>query len=137
MPLPQRKGNGRSDSSPRVEVNWGKASGPQRASTTLTLLCDSHTHPCVEIEFDPDKDIGNLAKHGASLAHGVQIFEDPDVLIASTIREQDGEERFKAIGMIDGRLWTAVHVYRGQVVRFLSVRRSNSGEQGIYHGGPG
>jgi uncharacterized DUF497 family protein len=91
----------------------------------------------VEIEFDPDKDIGNLAKHGASLAHGVRIFEDPDVLIASTIREQDGEERFKAIGMIDGRLWTAVHVYRGQVVRFLSVRRSNSGEQGIYHGGPG
>jgi hypothetical protein len=50
-----------------------------------------------------------------------------------TIREQDREERYKAIGLIGDKLWTAIHVYRGDVVRFLSVRRSNNSEQRIYY----
>jgi uncharacterized protein len=44
---------------------------------------------------------------------------------------------FKAIGRVDGDLWTAVHVYRGDVVRFISVRKSNSGEQRAYDSDPG
>jgi hypothetical protein len=55
------------------------------------------------------------------------------VLIVPTIREQDREERYKAIGLIGDKLWTAIHVYRGDVVRFLSVRRSNNSEQRSYH----
>lgn len=77
----------------------------------------------MEIEFDTDKDAANMAKHGVSLAYGAKLFDDSDVLIVPTIRDEDREDRFKAIGLIDGKLWTAIHVYRGSVVRFLSVRR--------------
>lgn len=84
------------------------------------------------IEFDPEKDVLNRTKHGASLAFGQRLFDDPDVLILPTIREADGEDRYKAIGLVEGRLCSAVHIHRGDAVRFLSVRRSNASEQRAY-----
>lgn len=88
----------------------------------------------MDCEFDTDKNIVNIAKHGVSLDVGARVFDDRDVLIVPTIREADEEDRFKAIGLIDGVLWTAVHVYRDERVRFISVRRSNAGEQRAYRG---
>lgn len=85
------------------------------------------------VEFDSAKDQANQAKHGLSLAFGAKIFEDLNMIILPTIRIADEEERYKAIGIVDGKLYTAVHVWRGEVVRFLSVRRSNKGEEKIYH----
>ncbi|MEO0034543.1 MAG: hypothetical protein RLZZ501_566 [Pseudomonadota bacterium] len=87
----------------------------------------------MEIEFDTAKDAANRAKHGLSLAFGARVFDDPDVLILPTIRQKDEEERHKAVGMIDGKLYTAVHVWRGETVRFISVRRSNDSEERAYH----
>ena len=86
----------------------------------------------MKIEFDTEKDTANIARHGVALAVGAKIFDDQDVLIVPTIREEDREERYKAIGLIGDKLWTAIHVYRGDVVGFLSVRRSNTGEQRSY-----
>ncbi len=87
----------------------------------------------MKIEFDTEKDAANITRHGVALALGAKIFDDHEVLIVPTIREQDREERYKAIGLIGDKLWTAIHVYRGDVVRFLSVRRSNNSEQRIYY----
>ena len=87
----------------------------------------------MQIEFDTDKDAANIARHGVALALGAKIFDDHEVLIVPTIRERDREERYKAIGLIGDKLWTAIHVYRGDVVRFLSVRRSNNSEQRSYY----
>jgi uncharacterized DUF497 family protein len=86
----------------------------------------------MDIEFDTAKDALNRDKHGVSLAFGVRVFEDPMHLVLGSIRPVDGEDRFKAIGMVEGRLWTAVHVLRGVRVRFISVRKSNDGEQKVY-----
>lgn len=84
------------------------------------------------VDYDPDKDEANRIKHGVPLVFGVRIFSDPDLAIVPTIRIGDEEERFKAIGMVDGRLWTAIHVWRGEVIRLISVRRSNAREQRDY-----
>ena len=89
------------------------------------------------VEFDPDKDEANRTKHGVQLLFGAQIFDDPDVAIVPTVRIGDEEERFKAIGVVGRRLWTAIHVWRGDVARLISVRRSNPGEQRIYDRDPG
>lgn len=87
----------------------------------------------MKIEFDTAKDAANREKHGLSLAFGVRVFDDLDVLILPTIRREDEEERHKAVGMVEGRLYTAVHVWRGETVRFISVRRSNDSEERAYH----
>lgn len=82
--------------------------------------------------FDPEKDQINQRKHGVSLAFGDLIFEDVDHLIIPSVRERDGEERFKVIGTVDQRVFTGVFVWRGQLPRFISVRRSNRGEERAY-----
>lgn len=86
----------------------------------------------MDVEYDADKDAANRAKHGLPLIFGRRVFEDADYVVLPSIRTVDGEDRYKAIGMVDGKLYTAVHVWRGSTVRLISVRRSNAGEQGIY-----
>lgn len=87
----------------------------------------------MKIEFDAAKDQINRQKHGLSLAFGTRVFDDPDLLILPTIRDEDREERYKAVGLVEGKLYTAVHVWRDETVRFLSVRRSNSNEEEAYY----
>jgi uncharacterized DUF497 family protein len=82
--------------------------------------------------FDPVKDAANLAKHQLPLAFGDRIFEDDDHLIIPSIREIDGEERFKVVGIVEGKLFTGVFVWRDDLPRFISVRRSNKGEERSY-----
>ncbi len=82
--------------------------------------------------FDPPKDAANQRKHGLSLAFGDRIFGDGDHLIVPSIREIDGEERFKVIGLVDGKLYAGVFVWREDAPRFISVRRSNDREERAY-----
>ena len=91
----------------------------------------------MEFEYDPAKDEANRFKHGVRLSFGIRVFDDLDQVIVETVRIGDEEERLKAIGLVDGKLFTAVHVWRDDVIRFISVRRSNSGEQRDYHRDPG
>jgi uncharacterized DUF497 family protein len=84
------------------------------------------------ISFDPAKDAANREKHGLSLDFGELIARDPQHLVLPSIREVDGEERFKMIGLIDGKMFTGVFVWRDEAPRFISVRRSNGGEERAY-----
>ena len=83
-------------------------------------------------EFVPAKDEANRFKHGLRLAFGARVFDHADHVIVASHRVTDGEERYKAIGLVDGKLYTAAHVWRGDVVRLISVRRSNASEQRDY-----
>lgn len=83
--------------------------------------------------FDPEKDAANQQKHKLSLAFGDSIFQDDDHLIIPSIRPEDGEERFKVVGLVDGKLFTGVFTWRDDLPRFISVRRSNKGEERAYH----
>ncbi len=91
----------------------------------------------MKFEWDPAKDEANRFKHGLRLAFGQKVFDDPDHIISTSYREIDGEDRNKAVGRINGKLYTAVHVWRGETIRLISVRRSNAGEQRDYHSDPG
>ncbi|WP_342629227.1 BrnT family toxin [Nguyenibacter vanlangensis] len=86
----------------------------------------------MEYSFGPEKDAINKERHGLSLAFGAQIFEDEKHLILPTIRHEDGEDRYKIIGMVGEKLFTAVFVWRDDIPRFISVRRSNNGEEKSY-----
>ncbi len=75
--------------------------------------------------FDPNKDSINLKGHDLSLAFGDAVFEDENHLIIPLIRPEDGEERFKVVGIVDEKLFTGVFTWRDELPRFISVRRSN------------
>ncbi len=74
----------------------------------------------MEIEFDPDKDRINRAKHGISLAAAAALFR------GDTIEEIDerfsyGEERLIATGLIGGRVYRCAYALRGGVARIISL----------------
>jgi len=62
--------------------------------------------------FDAVKDAANRAQHGLPLAFGERLFEDDNHLIIPSIREVDGEERFKVVGTVAAKQFTAVFVWR-------------------------
>ena len=86
----------------------------------------------MDIEYDADKDAINRFKHRLPLAFGQRVFDDPEFALIPTIRIGDEEERWKAVGLVDGKLYTTIHVQRGETVRMISVRRSNDGERRDY-----
>ncbi len=85
--------------------------------------------------FDPAKDALSREKHALPLIFGDRIFGDDDHLIVPSIRAQDGEERFKVIGAVGSKLYTGIFVWRADQPRFISVRRSNPGEERAYRTG--
>lgn len=133
-PIPARRGPVRASSARVADVQ-------SRAHIVYTISLAHlgqivYTH-CMEHEFDISKDMVNIAKHGVSLGFGASIFADPDNLLLSASRVEDGEQRYKIIGEVNGRLWTAIFTMRGEKTRFISVRKSNDKEVRTYHRSPG
>ena len=81
-------------------------------------------------EFDPAKSKANLAKHGIDFEAAQALWLD-DRRVGGPTRSPD-EERWMVVGMIDGKLWSAVVTYRNEAIRIISVRRSRPKEAAAY-----
>ncbi len=57
-----------------------------------------------DIEFDPEKDLRNRAKHGISLAMALHLDWD-SLDIVPDLRRPYGEDRYIGYGMIHSRLY--------------------------------
>ena len=89
----------------------------------------------MSIQFDPLKDVLNIRKHGISLAEGDGVPEDPFVLVIED-KSSGGEQRFVGIGRnFLGQIRVAVYTYRGEEVRFISVRKPTAKEVNVYEKG--
>jgi uncharacterized DUF497 family protein len=85
-----------------------------------------------EFDWDDVKASVNEAKHSVRFDYAAAVFLDDHRLDLDTTRADDGEERRKAIGLIDGKLYTVVYTLRGSVCRLISARRSNAKEGRSY-----
>ena len=85
----------------------------------------------MQIEFDPTKDRINRANHGVGLGAATLIFETPSAQWMS-MREQHGEVRYVAVGLIDGVEFTCIFTMRGEAARIISVRRARHEERGRF-----
>lgn len=77
-------------------------------------------------EFDEAKSRMNLEKHGIDFTQAQALWLDPKRVEVPARIER--EPRSLMVGVIDGRLWTAVITYRGNTVRIISVRRARQEE---------
>jgi uncharacterized DUF497 family protein len=85
-----------------------------------------------EFEWDDAKAASNLAKHGVPFAYATRVFLDPHLVDFDASRPGEDELRRKAVGVIEGRAFTVVYTGRGEVIRIISARRSNSKEERLY-----
>ncbi len=83
------------------------------------------------IEFDPAKDAANVAKHGVPLTEAAQL-DWKNALVWEDRRRDYGELRQVALAVLNGRLYAAVFVDRGEVRRMVSLRKANLREINHY-----
>ena len=77
-------------------------------------------------EYDPVKSARNRAKHGIDFEQAKRLWSGKVVTVPSL--GEYGEVRYVALGVIDGKHWTAVFTRRGERIRIISVRRSRKKE---------
>lgn len=81
----------------------------------------------MRIEFDPDKDTGNQAKHGVSLALASELDWEA-ALVWVDDRLDYAEVRMIALAPKTETLYYAAFVDRGEARRIISLRRANRRE---------
>ncbi|MCC6587476.1 MAG: BrnT family toxin [Bryobacterales bacterium] len=90
----------------------------------------------MRFEWDDAKNATNKAKHGIDFETAQLVFEDPHC-VSFVERVTDGEQRWHAIGSIEGIvLIVVVHTYREQaaveVIRIISARQATRNERRLY-----
>ena len=81
----------------------------------------------MKVEFDPNKDSANRQKHGLSQADAERMDMENAAVIADD-RHSYGELRFRAYGLVEGRLHMLAFTMRGGILRAISFRKANSRE---------
>lgn len=84
----------------------------------------------IGFEFDEEKSLANLDKHGIDFHDAQVLWDDPDLLEFPA--KSENEPRLLVIGLIATKCWSAVITYRGKNVRLISVRRSRKKEVELY-----
>ena len=91
-------------------------------------------------EWDENKNIVNIKKHGLGFAEASSVFYDDNAILFDDPDQSDDEERFLLIGMsISTRVLIVSHCYRskGDVIRIISARKATKSEANYYIQGGG
>lgn len=86
----------------------------------------------MKFDYDPNKSDLNKQKHGIHFVEAQLLWDDPNLLEVAA--RTDDEPRYLVIGVIRGKLWSAVITYRNETIRIISVRRSRGEEVSLYEG---
>jgi len=85
-------------------------------------------------EWDGEKRLANLRKHGVEFADAATAFDDDQAI---TVRDEDseGEERFVTLANDAlGRLLVIVFTWREERIRLISARKATRRERKHYEG---
>ena len=91
-------------------------------------------------EWDENKNIANIKKHGIGFAEACSAFYDDKAILFDDPDHSKDEERFLLIGMsISTGVLTVSHCYRskGEVIRIISARKATKSEANYYIQGGG
>lgn len=86
----------------------------------------------MKFEWEESKKQSNLIKHGFDFADAYRIFNLP-MVVELDERENYGEDRFVAIGLLDGRVVVIVYTEPDvRTIRIISLRKALSYERKYY-----
>jgi uncharacterized protein len=86
-----------------------------------------------DFEWDPNKALRNIEKHGVSFSEATTVFSDPSFITVVDSEHSDDEERYITIGMSDSkRMLVVAHTDREGRIRVISARRATKREGKFY-----
>jgi hypothetical protein len=75
----------------------------------------------MDFEWDEDKNLANIEKHGVSFEEAVLAFLDPNRKIRFNTKHSAVEMRYYCLGMVDGRILTVRFIIRDGKVRIIGA----------------
>jgi uncharacterized DUF497 family protein len=84
----------------------------------------------MRFEWDPKKNLSNLAKHGIDFESAKNLWLDENRI--EIWAPYPVEDRGIIIGKYREKLWTAIFTLREGVIRIISVRRARRKEAKLY-----
>ena len=89
----------------------------------------------MEFEWDENKRLENLTKHGIDFVAALLVFEDANRKEFVDDRKNYGEKRIRSIGKVKNELIVSViSTDRNNKIRIISARRANQKEREEYYG---
>ena len=85
----------------------------------------------MEFEWDENKRLSNLRKHGIDF-RDVRFVFDGDTVMVNDDRDGYGENRFITFGLLQGRIVAIVHTDRQNCTRIISARKASKYEQQLF-----
>jgi uncharacterized protein len=87
----------------------------------------------VRFEWDDQKAIENVEKHGVSFGEATEVFYDPNAVEGEDAEHSHDESRFFIIGYSISRILFVVFAERlGNVIRIISARPPTPSERKLY-----
>ena len=72
-------------------------------------------------DWDPEKELLNIAKHGVSFSEAQYAFADPNRVIAEDLSHGENEERYYCFGKVDEGVLTVRFTYRQGIIRIFGA----------------
>ena len=82
----------------------------------------------MDFEWDLAKSNSCQTSRNFDFAYVISVFADPTLLLEHDQRWDYGEERFRALGLIDEKVFVVVFTRRHKAIRIISARRANGRE---------
>lgn len=75
----------------------------------------------VKFEWDFEKNLANVRKHGVSFTIAQKAFSDPNRVIVKDIKHSESEQRYFCLGMVFEQVLTVRFTYRGPRIRIIGA----------------
>ena len=82
----------------------------------------------MEFEWDKTKSDDCFRLRGFDFAYASGLFRDENRSIGRDRRWDYGEDRYRVLGAIEGRVFVLIYTMRGSAIRIISARKANSRE---------
>ena len=82
----------------------------------------------MEFEWDDAKSDACFAERAFDFAYVVHAFLDEDRIVGEDRRWNYGEERYRLLGAVEGRVFAVIYTMRGSTIRIISARKANRRE---------
>ena len=88
----------------------------------------------MDFEWDEEKRLKNIKKHGIDFVAVISIFDDPNAIETYDNEHSENEDRYQIIGMAKPGILFVAYTERdaGNTVRIISARRAESYEIAKY-----
>lgn len=92
----------------------------------------------MRFEWDDEKEKINIRKYGIDFTTAARVFKDENLLELYDTLHSDDEDRYIAIGIIDGVAYLVMVVYTeyAEAIRLISARKATNQERRLYYDYP-